>query len=264
MTESVAVVVANYNTCRLIAQLVFSLYRLLGRDQFSQVVVVDNASTDGSREVLAALHRARLIHLIRNRTQRYHGPALTQGISWLTRSRSQVEYVWVLDSDVVVLRSDTVRDALATARQADAAAVGQKLGDPAYNRLLTKNPEMLDPCSMLLDPRRMWQSSIPPFLEDGAPATALQLAADGLGLRLVDFPFVEDEYVLHLGRGTLREIALSGDAPNRYYEWALDHQEPHFGGHSRGAELYREFCDRFEAEVGELTPENLVQAILRS
>jgi GT2 family glycosyltransferase len=83
--ESVAVVVANYNTCRLIAQLVFSLYRLLGGDQFSALVVVDNASTDGSREVLAALHRAGLVHLIGNRTQRYHGPALTQGISWHSR-----------------------------------------------------------------------------------------------------------------------------------------------------------------------------------
>ena len=264
MTEqSVAVVVANYNTSRLIAQLVFSLYRLLGGDQFSELVVVDNASTDGSPEVLAALHRAKLIHLIRNRTQRYHGPALTQGISWLARSRSQVDYVWVLDSDVVVLRSDTVRDALATARRVDAAAVGQKLGDPAYNRLLTNNREMLDPCSMLFDPGRIWQSSIPPFLEDGAPATALQVSADDLGLRLVDFPFVEDAYLLHLGRGTLREIALSGDAANRYYAWAVDHNEPHFGGNERGAELYRAFCDRFEAEVGELTPEHLIHAIFR-
>ena len=260
---TVAIVVANYNTSRLIAQLVFSIYRLLGRDQFSELVVVDNASTDGSRELLNALHQAGLVHLIRNRTQRYHGPALTQGISWLVGASNSVGYVWVLDSDVVVLRPDTVHDALVTARQLDAAAVGQRLGDDAYNSLLKNNPEMLDPCSLIFDVRRIWRDAIPRFLEDGAPATALQVAADAEGLRLVGFPFVEGEYLLHLGRGTLREIARTGDTENRYYEWALEHQEPHFGGHERGAGLYRAFCDRFDADVGDLTPENLVQAILR-
>jgi len=262
-TPSVAVVVANFNTRRLIAQLVFSLYRLLGRDQFSELVIVDNGSNDGSRELLAALHRAKLIHLIENKEQRYHGPALTQGVSWLLGARTGVDYIWVLDSDVVVLRSDTVHAALARARAVDAAVVGQKLGDETYNRLLKNNREMLNPCSLIFDPRRIWRTPIPPFLEDGAPATALQVAADANGLRLVDFPFVEGRYLLHLGRGTLREIARSGDAANRYYEWAVDHHEPHFGGHENGEELYREFCDRFAAEVGDLTPENLVRAILR-
>src|SRR5205814_5630343 len=87
----VGIVVANFNTGRLIAQLVFSLYRLLGRTEFAQLVVVDNASTDGSRELLNALHHAGLIHLIRNRSQRYHGPALTQGISLLARRQPRVD-----------------------------------------------------------------------------------------------------------------------------------------------------------------------------
>jgi glycosyltransferase involved in cell wall biosynthesis len=256
MAESVAIVVANYTTRRLIAQLVFSLHRLLGRDQFSELVVVDNASSDGSQELLAALHRSRLIHLLQNRTQRYHGPAITQGVSWLG---ARTQHVWVLDSDVVVLRADTVRDALATARRLDAAAVGQRLGDDAYDSLLTNNREMLDPCSLILDLRRIWRD--PPFVEDGAPATALQVEADARGLRLAAFPFVEEGYLLHLGRGTLREVAHRGDTGNRYYEWALDHQEPHFGGNQHGQERYREFCDLFDSEVGALTPESLVRAV---
>jgi glycosyltransferase involved in cell wall biosynthesis len=258
---SVAIVVANFNTRRLISQLIFSLYRFLGGSEFSELVVVDNGSSDGSRELLAALHRAKLIHLIQNEEQRYHGPALTQGVSWLVGSRT-VDYIWVLDSDVVVLRPDTVRNALATARELDAAAVGQKLGDDAYNRLLKNNREMLDPCSLIFDPRRIWRTPIPPFLEEGAPATALQIAADANGLRIVDFPFVEDEYLVHLGRGTLREIARAGDAANRYYEWALDHREPHFNTHERGEGLYRDFCELFDAEVGELTADNLVRSCL--
>jgi glycosyltransferase involved in cell wall biosynthesis len=259
---TVGIVVAHFNTRRLIAQLVFSLHRLLGRDQFSELVIVDNGSNDGSLELLAALQRAKLIHLIQNEEQCYHGPALTQGVSWLIGARADVDYVWVLDSDVVVLCTDTLREALARAREVDAAAVGQKLGDDTYNRLLKNNREMLDPCCLIFDPRRIWRSPIPPFLEDGAPATALQLAADANGLRFVDFPFVEGEYLVHLGRGTLREIAQSGDAANRYYEWALDHREPHFGSHERGSELYRDFCELFDAEVGELTADNLVRSCL--
>src|SRR5919199_6420498 len=77
--KPVGIVVANFDTRRLIAQLVFSLYRLLGRSEFAQIVVVDNGSTDGSPELLEALHDAHLIHLIRNSGQHYHGPALTQG-----------------------------------------------------------------------------------------------------------------------------------------------------------------------------------------
>jgi glycosyltransferase involved in cell wall biosynthesis len=264
MTEAVAIVVANYNTRRLIAQLVFSLYRLLGRDQFAELVVVDNASNDGSQELLAALHRGGLIHLIQNGRQCYHGPALTQGVSWLACAHTEVEYVWVLDSDVVVLRPETVRDALASARRLDAAALGQRLGDEAYDSLLKNNRQMLDPCSLILDLGN-WRDSIPAFLEDGAPATALQIEADARGLRLAAFPFVEDGYVIHLGRGTLREVARRGDTANRYYEWALDHQEPHFGGNQLGEERYQAFCERFAREVGELTPENLVRAVtLRS
>jgi hypothetical protein len=261
--------VASFNTHRLIAQLVFSLYRLLGRGEFAQVVVVDNASSDGSRELLDALHDAGLIHLIPNRSQRYHGPALTQGISWLARRQralaadERLDYLWVIDSDVVVLRPDTVRDALRLFEQTGAAAVGQKTDDPAYNKLLQHNPEMLHPCSLMLDPRRIWQDPIPPFLEDGAPSTALQVAADEQGLRLAEFPFIEDGYLLHLGRGTLREVAEGKDTANRYYNWAVDHRDYHFAGRADGAELLAVFTELFDAEVGDVIPDRLVAACLR-
>jgi hypothetical protein len=267
--RSVAVVVANFNTRLLIAQLVFSLYRLLGGEEFSELVVVDNGSSDGSRELLAAMHRARLIHLIRNREQRYHGPALTQGISWLARGQrtgrcGRVDYVWVLDSDVVVLRSGTVRDALSAMKRLGAAVVGQRLGDDAYSGLLSNNRDMLDPCSIMFEPQRIWRDPIPPFLEEGAPATALQVAADARGLRLAAFSFLEDGYLLHLGRGTLREVVHRSDTGNRYHAWALEHHEPHFGGQEGGAERYRDFCGLFDEAVGDLTPENLVRACLSS
>jgi glycosyltransferase involved in cell wall biosynthesis len=265
----VGIVVANFNTRRLIAQLVFSLYRLLGRNEFAQIVIVDNASTDGSSELLNALHHAQLIHLIGNRSQRYHGPALTQGISWLARRQrglpadERLDYVWVIDSDVIVLRRDTVRDALRLLEESDAAAVGQKTGDPAYDELLRHNPEMLDPCSLMLKPARIWRDPIPPFVEDGAPSTALQVGADAQGLRLVAFPFVEGGYLLHLGRGTLREVADRNETTNRYYKWAVDHRDYHFAGKADGAELLASFTKLFDAEVGDLKPDRLAAGCLR-
>jgi glycosyltransferase involved in cell wall biosynthesis len=259
MQASVGIVVASSNTRHLIAHVLYSLYRLMGRDQFSELVVVDNASTDGSLELLEALQEAGLVHLLRNERQEYHGPALTRGVSSLAE---RVEYVWVLDSDVVVLRADTVRDALRVLCDSGAAAVGQKVGDPTYDAMLRRNKEMLHPCSLLLDPALIWKPPIPPFVEDGAPATAMQIAADEQGLKLVAFPFVEERYIVHLGRGTLREVAEGRDVDNRYYDWALGHRDYHYAGDPDGARLYAEFCQRFDGEVGELTPANLVDVLV--
>ena len=122
---------------------------------------------------------------------------------------------------------------------------------------------MLDPFSLMLEPSRIWRPPIPPFLEDGAPATALQIAADENGLRLVEFPFVENGYVLHLGRGTLRQVAEAGDTTNRYYDWAVGHRDYHFAGQANGAQLFCGFADLFDSEVGRLSPERLVQACLQ-
>jgi hypothetical protein len=260
------VVVVNFNTARLISQLLFSLYRILGRSEFTTVVVVDNASTDGSREILDSLAAAQLIQLVANADQQYHGPALNQGISWLaSRQESadpadQIQYVWTLDSDVVVLRRDTVRDALGAFEGTGAAAVGQIQDNPLTRRAMRNNPSMLSPFSLILDPVQIWQPSIPPFLDDGAPGAGMQLAADADGLRLVSFPFVERGYLIHLGRGTLRAIAESHDTTNRYYEWAAGHNEPYYMGQEGAPSMYQRFCEVFGDEVGDLTPERVTAA----
>jgi hypothetical protein len=260
------IVVVNFNTARLISQLLFSLYRILGRSEFATVVVVDNASTDGSRQILEALAEAQLIQLVANADQRYHGPALNQGISWLANRQEsadpadRIEYVWTVDSDVVVLRRDTARDALGAFDGTGAAAVGQVQDNPLTRRALRNNPSMLSPFSLILDPVQIWQPSIPPFLDDGAPASGMQVVADADGLRLVSFPFVERGYLIHLGRGTLRAIAESGDTANRFYAWAAAHNEPYYMGQEGAVSRYQRFCEVFDEEVGDLTPERVTAA----
>jgi Glycosyl transferase family 2 len=261
-----AIVVVNFNTARLISQLLFSLYRILGRSEFTIVVVVDNGSTDGSRQILESLAAAQLIQLVANADQQYHGPGLNQGISWLANRQEsadpadQIQYVWSLDSDVVVLRRDTARDALGAFEGTGAAAVGQIQDNPVTKRAVRNNPSMLSPFSLILDPVQIWQPSIPPFLEDGAPATGMQVAADADGLRLVSFPFVERGYLIHLGRGTLRTIAESRDTTNRYYKWAASHRDPYYMGQEGAPSMYQRFCELFGEEVGDLTPERVTAA----
>jgi glycosyltransferase involved in cell wall biosynthesis len=260
------IVVVNFNTARLISQLLFSLYRIVGRSEFAIVVVVDNASTDGSRQILEALAEAQLIQLVANAGQQYHGPALNQGISWLAHRQEsadpadRIQYVWTLDSDVVVLRRDTARDALGAFDGTGAAAVGQVQDNPLTQRALRNNPSMLSPFSLILDPAQIWQPTIPPFLEDGSPAAGMQVAADAEGLRLVSFPFVERGYLIHLGRGTLRAVAETRDTTNRYYEWAAGHNEPYYMGQEDAPSRYQRFCEVFDDEVGELTPERVTAA----
>jgi hypothetical protein len=243
----------------LVAQLVFSLYRLLGRSEFATLVVVDNGSRDGSRELLQELDTAGLLHLLANREQRYHGPALTQAVSWLARRQAsappaeRLDYLWIIDSDVVVLRHDAVRAAVSALETAGAAAVGEPSSDE----------DGLSDYSLLLDPASLWRPPLPPFLEDGYPSGALQRAARDEGLRLASFPFAQDAFVVHVGRATLRRLVEAGHTANRYYEWALEHQRPHFGEWHDARPRYDAFCALFRDEVPDDDAATLVAACRR-
>jgi hypothetical protein len=238
---------------------VFSLYRLLGASEFASLVVVDNGSRDGSVEMLRALDGAGLLHLIANRAQRYHGPALTQGVSWLAARQTdgppaeQLDYVWILDSDVVVLRADTVRHA---ARSLEASGAGA-VGEPASDK------EGLSTYSMLFDPAVVWRPPIAPFVESGDPSGLLQESLAGEGVTTARFPFAEKGYIVHLGRGTLRQIAVTKQEDNRYFAWARTHNAPHYGEWPEAAAQHRSFLDLFEAEVGALKPRAVVEACRR-
>ena len=61
--SGVVVVTVNYNTKRLVSMLRWSLYRFLG-SELRSVVVVDNGSSDGSTEILQACARTGLCELI--------------------------------------------------------------------------------------------------------------------------------------------------------------------------------------------------------
>ena len=244
----------SYGTRELVAQLVFSLRRVLPAGSLADVVVVDNGSRDGSVEMLRALESAGMVTLLANRRQRYHGPGLNQALSHLARRATEIDFVWILDSDVAVLRGDTLADAVPAIEGAGAAMLGQE--EPGRGQLPLN--------CLLVDPRRVWRRGLPPFEHAGDPAERLQRALAGRGERLEPFPFRHGSYVLHLGRGSLRGLVERGESGNDLFGWAGDHHEAHFGGHPFGAELHARFLERFRAEVPDDDPRTLVRACARA
>ncbi len=260
-----AVVVVNFNTAELLSHLLFSLFRILDREQLARVVVVDNASTDLSKPLLVALRDAGLVDVLLNEHQQYHGPGLNQGMDHLAAIRqsgaasaTDFDYVWILDSDTVVLRPDALRASVAFLEAQRAALIGQHQPHKGM-------PEGYAHVSALLvDPVQVWRRGIAPFEEAGTPAEALQISLRRRGGAIRDFPCRSHNYILHLGRGTLAQIKETQDQSNRYYGWAAQHSQTHFHGNPDGAQIHQQFLAAFRAEVPELNPQSLTAACQRA
>lgn len=259
----VAIVSVNYNTAAHIAHLVFSLYRVLGADQFGRLLIVDNASTDGSVELLRGLSEAGLADVIFNSRQRYHGPALNQAMNHLANlSRKAalpsevVDAVWILDSDCIVLRRNAVSAPLSVLRASSAGLLGE-LQDAAQ---LT---EYAHPSSVLVDPRHVWQRRVRVFEESGTPARGMHVSLRRLGIGIQDFPYRAENYVLHLGRATLGAILQSREKANRYFDWAEHYGEHDYHGNPHGRMIHDQFLSLFRAEVMDNSVAALVRACRR-
>lgn len=255
--DRVTIGTVNFNTRDLVAFLLWSIYRYV-RPEVASMVVVDNGSTDGSLELLSACAEAGLCDLIANRVNRYHGPALNQVTSYLGQRRvdgEEVGWLWLLDSDCVIARADTIADVLAHARRTKALLVGEPRWDPWHDE------ERLATFSLLFDPAGVWRPPTPGFLDDGDPARAFELSCREQGLPIAPFPFTAAGHVIHRGRGTLANVRERADVSNRFYGWADDHHEAHYEGVSDAAGRYRSLWSEFVHAVGAVTPERLVAAL---
>jgi len=253
----VAVVTVSYNTRKLTAFLVWSLWRVL-RWSALEIVVVDNGSQDGSVELLAAAEQDGVCALLANDTNRHHGPGLNQGISWLaSRPGRAPSWVWVLDSDVVVARPDALSSALGAAMTASAAIVGE----PHWDRW--HHVERFETYSLLLDPAQVWRHDVEPFTGGGDPSFELLRSAAAHGVRAAPFPFTAEGYLIHRGRGSLAAVVAAGDPSHPLYQWATEHNEPHFAEVPGAEQRHRALLRSFRAETGELTGSSLASACKR-
>lgn len=258
---SVGVVTVNWNTRGLLARLVFGLRRVLPPGDVGEIVVVDNASDDGSVELARALEAAGVVRLIANDENRYHGLGLTQGVDALLES-GDIDLVWALDTDVLVLRKDAVRAAAQSLREHN-AVLAADLDDyaPEPPHVTT---ERLSACSILFDPAVVWRAPHSRFRHDGEPSRQLQADLVAHGHRLLAFPFCARGYILHLGRATLAEVRRRGDVDNEFSDWAATHHEPHYGLRPDGSQLASEFERAYRAAVPDDDPATLVTALSRS
>jgi glycosyltransferase involved in cell wall biosynthesis len=233
------VVSVSFNTRELTALLLWSLHRVLAASDLS-ILIVDNASTDGSTEVLLRAQAAGLCEVIANPRNIGHGPALDVGLG--TDRAKAADRVWFLDSDCVVTRPDALRAPLAL--HPEAAIIGESHWDRWHGRARHELYSLVVARSALGHP------GVAGFEDGGDPAWSLLVSAEREGLPLATFPFTAGGYVVHVGRASLAAVVAADERAHPLYAWALDHHDPHFGGVDGARERHAALVAQFRAEVG--------------
>ena len=240
--RTVGVLTASYNTREMTALLLWSLRRVLIRRP-ERIVVVDNASQDGSTELLSAAEAAGICSLVRNDANVGHGPALNQGIELLC-AQGGIDWIWVLDSDCVIARPDAIETLEAGVGDEQPAVIGEAHWDPWLQR------ERFELYSLVLDCRTLCEGARPGFGTGGDPSIDLLDALHAEGVLSMAFPFTRDGHVIHRGRGSLAGVAERAEVDHPLYEWAQGHHDPHFGGVDGAAQRYESLVADFRREVG--------------
>jgi hypothetical protein len=163
---------------------------------------------------------------------------------------------------VYIFRPDTLAVAAATLVETGAVLAGEPDDGDARGPRLTEQHLALN--SLLFDPAAVWQPRHRPFLEDGDPSRDLQDDVALAGHLTLSFPFRSHEYILHRGRATLAVVARAGEVMNQYYNWAVDHQEPHFGLRPHGASKAAAFEATYNQAIADDTDATIVRALLRA
>jgi len=259
-TDDVAIVTVNYNTVDLISLLIYSIHCVLRPASVATVLIVDNASTDGSPDLLAAVEEAGLCSVISNADNRNHGPAINQAIdrlAVLAATDRSPRWIWILDSDCVIARADALHAALLAANHARATVVGEFQPDP-WHKMARFGIH-----SLLIDPSVTWRVNGAQFSDGGDPAFEFLQTTNASHLAMAEFPFLQGGYVIHRGRGTLDRVAGAGDSSNPLYDWAVDHRKAHFGNVAGAAQRYAALQDEFAAAAPGRSAAELITACLR-
>jgi GT2 family glycosyltransferase len=117
---TVSVVIANWNTKDLIRQCIESIFRFKPDNIECEIIVIDNGSTDGSREYLLSLGGK--ITLILNDVNEGYAIACNRGMK-----RAAGKYVLLLGSDTIIQKGAIEEPAAFLDRHNEAGAVGCRL-----------------------------------------------------------------------------------------------------------------------------------------
>jgi GT2 family glycosyltransferase len=117
-----SIIVVNWNTCSILQQCLKSIYTQIRGVKF-EVIVIDNASTDGSLEMLR--YNFPDVTIIANDTNRGFARANNQGIRV-----SQGRYILLLNSDTIVLNHAIDKVVSFADAHMGAAVVGCRILNP--------------------------------------------------------------------------------------------------------------------------------------
>ena len=194
--DQITTIIVNYKTADLTRQSVDSFLQWYPS---ASLILIDNGSQDDSTGYIAALaKRLENVTCILNQENRYHGPAMDQGIRVAT-----TRYVFTLDSDCTVIKGGFLEE------------MHEMFGDPnlyATGRLVSMNRygfEMetsdrkglipyVHPHAMLL--HRNKYLGLKRFVHHGSPCLDNMRGARDHGHRVKRFPI--EQSIFHLGRGT--------------------------------------------------------------
>jgi glycosyltransferase involved in cell wall biosynthesis len=195
MLDEISVLIINYRTLDLTARCLESLQKFYPQ---VEVTLVDNGSDDESTDFIQEMAGGcDTIHAILNRKNRYHGPALDQGLRL-----AQTRLVFSLDSDCEVLQGGFLEAMIACFSDPCTYAVGELVRMNRFGYPLPEGEgrgfDYVHPRRMLLDRRKYL--GLKRFTHHGAPCLSNMRQAIQRGYRLGDFPI--QDYILHLGRGT--------------------------------------------------------------
>lgn len=149
------VVIVNWNTLAMLRDCLASVYAGLGAGLAAEVIVVDNASDDGSPEMVAADFPEAV--LIRNAENRGFAAANNQGFA-LARGR----HVLLLNSDTVVHGDVLARSVVWLDAHGDAGAMGCRVlnTDGSVQLTCSMYPSILN---QLLQASGLWKLRRPRF-----------------------------------------------------------------------------------------------------
>jgi glycosyltransferase involved in cell wall biosynthesis len=205
--DQITALIVNYKTRDLTGRAIESF-----RQHYADVplILIDNGSRDESTDLLREMeHRYRNVSVVINEHNRYHGPAMDQGITL-----ARTPYVFTLDSDAEVIQGgflEQMADAFLDQRVYALGELryknrfgytyGYVTSDGFTDRARPENRRRIPyahPYAMLLD--RMKYQRLHPFVHHGAPCIKNMRHAKKVGYLVRHFPI--GAFVIHHFEGT--------------------------------------------------------------